>query len=1462
MLPTQTFSNNRSFSRSFRGLTREEIADPDKLEAYAAVGLGGQIDWDGLLGAKRALIVAAAGAGKTYECREQARKLFADGKAAFFLTLEGISTNDLRFLLEPLQYARYRQWLSDGYSESYFFLDSADELLLSHGDFRLALRKLAHALDGQLHRAKIIVTSRPIALDVDAFASELPIVPSSPAVEIIASADECFRHLISGKAREDHHADSKKQEDGDPGTSVRIVGLTSLSQTQIEILAALCGVEDVPTLIAEIDRKRAWEFARRPQEMIEICSYWIEHGELGTRSQQIVEDIRRKLQETGDRKRHVGLSDAKALDGAERLALAQLLTRKRTIRFSDLSLDAVEQQAAIDPSIILRDWSENERAELLQRPLFGFASYGRVRFHHRSAVEFLAAQRLNRFCRDGHMAKSALFGMLFGECYGQQLILPSMRAVAAWLSVENEAVRDEVLRREPEALMDDGDPESFPVSARSRILAEYVRRYGRDEWRGVRIPYPQVLRFASPDLSPIVRDLWFKRSTSPDVRELLIDLMQAGRMRDCLDIASEVANDPNATRTDRITALTAIGEMTEPGGLAVLVASILTDAQWPSRVKEGVLSVLFPKHMTPEEFVELVGQIAVGKRSVGGIGWTLPRLIPAMRLGREQSKQFRVSLARLIGGSFKSSENWPYFASRYSHLSTALAALCLAELAGESVPSRDLIAAAVVAARLRVDEYGDEKPCAELVRRFHQAPRAWRKDVYLAEGAFCAAYVPSRSDDEFGASLTHRTLVGQLDRDDFDWLIVICRDEVIEQKIRAAAFWDAMLLIGPDGPLKEKRATALRDVARSKPTWAQKLEEWLTPPKHDKAYEVRAAKRKKASKKRKAKEQANIETWVTWRNEVLSDPDAYFTKTQVKQVIWDFAKVLERDPLNRGWRAHWNRAIITSHFSEAVADRVSSAFQAFWRTVKVPLRSERAVDERNSVWSHWVQALAGIYAEAENPDWATSLTVEEAECAARLAPEESGGVPPWLTQLIEHHPDMVDRTLGKELSAQLDDATSFPFPGLLADFSRADHGVLEFFAPRVRDWLFTTLAAFEGEHEQARMRDHLERAIDYLLRSSSDKSQLLDLARRRIESDPGSPFVLLWLMLLFGTAPVAAIALLERLIDTLEPEIRNQLSVDLFAAFSDGRSARFCPDLSDPRFTAPLLLRLVRLAYAQIRLTDDIERAGSGTYSPTPRDEAQHGRSAILSALLACTGPEAWAVKQAMRADPLFAHFKDRLDQLAREKAAGEAEGPALADVDAAQVETLGEAPPADRNGMFRLMMDRLADLQHDIAAHEFSERQILVAIDHEKNMQVWFAKRLQDRENGAYRIDREALVINDKETDIRLLSVRSDAQAVIEMKLANNGYTVPDLEAAIETQLVGQYMQHDNCRAGCLLVTMNKVRHWRCPETGETLSFEMVMSRLRAKASNLERDVNYEIRLAVIGIDLSRPGTISTDAN
>lgn len=50
------------------------------------------VSWEELLKSQRILIVSEAGSGKTYECDSKARKLFARGEPAFFVSLESVAS--------------------------------------------------------------------------------------------------------------------------------------------------------------------------------------------------------------------------------------------------------------------------------------------------------------------------------------------------------------------------------------------------------------------------------------------------------------------------------------------------------------------------------------------------------------------------------------------------------------------------------------------------------------------------------------------------------------------------------------------------------------------------------------------------------------------------------------------------------------------------------------------------------------------------------------------------------------------------------------------------------------------------------------------------------------------------------------------------------------------------------------------------------------------------------------------------------------------------------------------------------------------------------------------------------------------------------------------------------------------------------------------------------------------------
>ena len=376
---TETITN--PIKRSFRDLSDAEVADIEKASGLAAIGWTGSLGWDELLRSYRVLIVSEAGAGKTYECQAQQRKLWKAGEPAFYLDLATLAGGSVRDMLSKEEEARLDTWLRSQSEIATFFLDSIDELKLTLGKFDQALKRLNKALGGQLGRARVIITTRPVPVDRELITDHLPIPVSGEA----QPTAEAFADMVMDR--------SGKKPATDAGVKPwRNVGLMPLSRAQMREFTVLQGVLDPDALLADISQRDAEEFAQRPQDLLELCSDWREHRRIRSHREQVETNVATKLKLKHRARGRADLSQETATEGASRLALAAMLTRKLTLRHSVDSDRVHASEAALDVTRILRDWSAERQRTLLERPLFGFASYGRVRFHHRSVVEFLAAQ--------------------------------------------------------------------------------------------------------------------------------------------------------------------------------------------------------------------------------------------------------------------------------------------------------------------------------------------------------------------------------------------------------------------------------------------------------------------------------------------------------------------------------------------------------------------------------------------------------------------------------------------------------------------------------------------------------------------------------------------------------------------------------------------------------------------------------------------------------------------------------------------------------------------------------------------------------------------------------------------------------------------------------------------------------------------------------------------------------------
>lgn len=63
--------------------------------------------------------------------------------------------------------------------------------------------------------------------------------------------------------------------------------------------------------------------------------------------------------------------------------------------------------------------------------------------------------------------------------------------------------------------------------------------------------------------------------------------------------------------------------------------------------------------------------------------------------------------------------------------------------------------------------------------------------------------------------------------------------------------------------------------------------------------------------------------------------------------------------------------------------------------------------------------------------------------------------------------------------------------------------------------------------------------------------------------------------------------------------------------------------------------------------------------------------------------------------------------------------------------------------------------------------------------------------------------------------------------------------------------MAADDCRAGCLLVTIAKDRKWRHPKTGKRIGFDGLISVLQEEAERLSKELGGTAKLMAKGLDL-----------
>lgn len=1428
-LEVQAAVEDSTVRRTFCDLSEDQIHDAEESLLLRHPLFGKRLHWEDILQSRLILLVSEAQSGKSYECHARQEALWAEGRPAFLIELAAVAMQPWAELRSPEETERLDAWRRSS-DIATIFLDSVDELKLTQGNFRAALRNVANDLAGQMSRVRVVLTSRPLPIDRALFIKTF----AAPTMTSALTEDE-FASLAMG--------DKKSSVTDNAVPDIRIVALLPLSQRDVATIAADRGVTNTVAFLEALTAASMIDFMKRPQDVIEAASSWLElGGKFGTHAQQVQFDIKARLKanpERGDR----DIANDKALEGAKRLALAVVLTRRLTIRH-DVNHDTANFDPALDPTIILADWDDADRKAILERGLFGFASYGRVRFHNRLAFEFLAAARIADLLDKGLSRQAVRRLLVIKTAQGSEVLRPSLQDVAAWLALRHDWVFDLVNALDPSLLMNLGDPGSLSVEQRAKVLAAFIEGFGRGGWRGLSVPEIQIHRFADQSLGQIITRE-FISVENPEVRQVLLDLIAYAKVTDGAPIARSTVHDPAIHIYERIDALDALIAL-DDSELATIADDLRTPpGPWDQRFSRVVLYRLFPKWMTVEQLLAALAWVAETKSVGSELSRNLPRLVEG--LVPEQLEALRIGLTPLVEQGLRFDKNRHAIINDRPHLVHLLAkvtAMLMINTALKPEAARSTVVAAELARLIRSK---DDIP-ASLFDAMAEADASLRAAIFAANAMLLRELRPDCPRLNLFLDMIWRGALQVTPADD-KWLRRMLGDPAASPDLRAAALNAEVFALAPGGKEQHPYLAALRPLVADDSELTKALEDRLTPhvqSAQERRWATKHKWRERQDRRRSAKAKAK---WVMFWRELKDDPDRAFSPKRAVNTARNLYRAMSAGA--RRPESGWNRTLIEDHFGKCVADRLHEALMPIWRRQQLQLPSERPEEERNTYYESWVLALTAIAAEAEDPKWLDRINADEVETAIRYVPLHHSGFPPWLDPLAARHPDSVDRLLGQELSWELAlPASAHGWSITLQKISNAAPPLALLFLPRLRAWLDSNSGLHSADDNVDGAARRLEQVTNVLLKfgNEADRKSLGNLAAATLTRGTDEWYADVLVPILFAVDPNQAVERLEAICEGV-PVTRHSEAVKWFGKLFGHHHRGRGVSLTHAAMTPDLLMRLLRLAYTHVERVEDNEH--EGTYSPDMRDDAEAARDSLLNAIIELSGPEGWAAKHRIASEPEFAHIRDRLHTLAMEKSAAEADNLPMSATEVAKFDRLNEPGPRSPAEMFALMIDRIADLRDHLLS-DVSPRELWASTEDEHLLRRAIAAWLTSQARGAYTIAQEGVTAEEKETDIRLRSTVNNVEGVIELKVGDKPYSGNKLAETITDQLVAKYLAPAGRRAGVLLVTRAKRTSWKHPDTDALLDFAALIAMLRKVSHAYREKYPEELHIDAAGLDLS----------
>ncbi|VWD09236.1 hypothetical protein [Burkholderia lata] len=1413
MMMTTTVELSRTFSR------RNRPSEGDDWERYLDVAARGRLTWSDLHEQRIVVVVGEAGIGKTTEFKSETERLRRLGKAAFFIELNQLVDSESWTLALGQFVEAFNAW-QQSTEDGYFFLDAVDEArLTSHAALKRALQVVNANLWKHFPKVRVAISSRLTdwsIQDVQLAVDELLVSP----IELACRPRPELAAVPSGKSAPVRIQEQLEEEHTQPF----VAALAPLSLSEAQKLADAWLIPDTQEFWVAVRDGEYEHLATRPLDLRWMVEVWKAKRSLGTYRELIEGSVANRLIDTNPSYQVSGavLSPEQLREGAELLAAATELSGRAYICCELISTPPQDQVAPIE---VLVKWKANDVARLLASALFDDATFGRVKFHHRTVRAYLAACWLDRQLLAGAPLRRVL-SIFVTSPFDEQVLIPSRRWAFCWLAAINAKVREWLVRHFPEMLLFDGDPEAWDRLSADAAFAHYVQWLNdghRPDWYNNAAEYKRVGRALSRgQVATHISDA----ELPMNVKLILLPIVAHARLLDCSSAVFNLYVDSPPGSREQLRALQTLKGIATAKQRDAIKTSLLASSYTSNELIAAALVVVGVTSLTTAELTQSF--MTAASEDEYGQG-PMARAITQDILPEAAPPTLNAILDAVLAclpvqgrlhefNKFQGSK--PPRAWLLDVLPTCLERLLSVLGPTTATYPAIFLRAAIYIELLRDGWYTDRdlQSIRDLVAN-HPYFR-WKLASDFSKTS-CISNLTTRMcwssclvtfDAEDLPELTSRANDASLPPTERLFWFDIAK-EIAKGYLRKLARKQALaaLIAGVDA---QARTNCIAIERANLASGLIQQHGWKL-------------ERRKHEDEMRARLQGIVENV---RSSIDHVRDASCTDT----LCWLVQYSLEHSGRDDIMSVDYNTIArdLGSHIAEALAE----GLKKIWQTIDPPDPAEYS--NGTLPWDA-ILAVAGLHTTLSEGQEVTALTEGDAERAARLSVWELKRPPEWFYGLVASHRETVEKALRPWIVAEAHQNHRASHLQRTLDLAlRSDSsvraGLIEPLLPAVLKQQIPAAETF-NELFSALREDGLlsSRTIEQMCKTQLTTSRQTD----ELLSDTS------WLRIWLHENLHRAWNWFEKSLSSVESTAKAQVK-QFVETLSDFKWLR--TPLDD--IAVDVLMKLHALV-SKHRTEEDAasDRADTNTFAPS-MTRLLETIPGVLVGIPGAAAHQALIRLAVTETDPIT---KVWLNGKVHEHASLQASQ--AGSFDLRGLHSIGsplsyEAQSAEQ--LFEQVIARLEELRTGMEEGPFSDRGLLQNGMKERLLQLWLAARLRDTPNGRFSVHREEDVDADNETDIQVSARNWNVCIEIKPVDAKRGYSAVSLTSTIRDQLVGQYLKGFNSSHGILVLFRLDKKTWDIPGVGKRQTFSTLVRYLQDQADLIKASSSHVQKLVVFPFD------------